>query len=35
MRSLLVDWIVEVNQDFNQKPETLFMTIYLLDSFIG
>ncbi|CAI4225358.1 unnamed protein product [Auanema sp. JU1783] len=31
MRAILVDWLVQVHQRFHLLPETLYLTIYLLD----
>ncbi len=33
MRSILVDWIVEVHQKFKLTAETLFTTVYIIDQF--
>lgn len=35
MRSILVDWLVEVHLKFKLLPETLFLTINLLDRFMS
>lgn len=35
MRAILVDWIIEVHFQFNLKQETLFMTIWILDSYLS
>lgn len=35
MRSILIDWLVEVHQKFRLLPETLFLTINLLDRFLS
>lgn len=34
MRVILVDWLVQVHTEFNLLPQTLFMTINLVDRFI-
>nr|CAD7453562.1 unnamed protein product [Timema tahoe] len=34
MRSILVDWLVEVHQQFALLPETLYVTISILDRFL-
>jgi hypothetical protein len=34
MRAILIDWLVEVNQRFNLTPETLFLTINIIDRLI-
>lgn len=31
MRSILVDWLVEVHVKFKLLPETLFLTVNLID----
>jgi hypothetical protein len=33
MRRVLVDWMIQVHSKFNLLPETLFITINLLDRF--
>jgi hypothetical protein len=35
MRALLVNWIIEVHIKFQLNNETLFLTIYLIDSFLS
>ena len=35
MRSILVDWLVEVHHKFRLLPETLYMTINLIDRFLS
>lgn len=35
MRSVLVDWLVEVHQKFKLMPETLFLTINIIDRFLS
>lgn len=34
MRSILVDWLVEVHMKFKLDPETLFLTINLIDRYL-
>ena len=34
MRSILVDWLVDVHLKFKLLPETLFITINLIDRFL-
>lgn len=34
MRSILVDWLVDVHLKFKLRPETLFLTINLLDRYL-
>ncbi len=33
-RTILVLWLVEVHQEFNLRPETLFLTIQILDRYL-
>ena len=35
MRGILVDWIIEVHLRFNLFPETLFLTIALIDRYLS
>jgi len=35
MRGILVDWLVEVHRMFKLLPETLFLTVYIIDKFLG
>uniref|UniRef100_A0ACD5UV67 Uncharacterized protein n=1 Tax=Avena sativa TaxID=4498 RepID=A0ACD5UV67_AVESA len=35
MRTMLVDWLVEVAHKFNLMPESLYLTIYILDRFLS
>lgn len=35
MRSILIDWIVQVHHRFNLLPETLFLTINYIDRFLS
>jgi hypothetical protein len=34
MRAILVDWLVTVHHKFKLKPETLFLTVNVIDRFI-
>jgi len=34
MRSILIDWLIEVHLKFKLKPETLYLTIFLIDRFL-
>ena len=34
MRSILIDWIIEVHFQFKLKPESLFLTINLIDRYL-
>lgn len=34
MRGVLIDWLVEVHHKFKLQPETLFLTVNLLDRFL-
>jgi cyclin B len=34
MRAILVDWIVDVHLKFKLLPETLFITISIIDRFL-
>eukprot|EP00158_Paraphelidium_tribonemae_P006470 Partr_v1_DN27832_c1_g2_i1_m23265 putative g2 mitotic-specific len=35
MRSILIDWLVEVHHKFKLLPETLFLTINIIDRFLS
>ncbi|XP_010544299.1 PREDICTED: cyclin-B1-4-like [Tarenaya hassleriana] len=35
MRSILIDWLVEVHRKFELMPETLYLTINLIDRFLS
>ncbi|KQK05637.1 cyclin-B1-5 [Brachypodium distachyon] len=35
MRAILADWIVEVTHKFELMPETLYLTIYIVDMFLS
>ena len=34
MRAILVDWLIEVHLKFKLLPETLFLTVNLIDRFL-
>lgn len=34
MRAILVDWLIEVHHKFKLLPETLFLTINLIDRYL-
>lgn len=34
MRAILVDWLVEVHQKFKLLPETIFLTVNLIDRYL-
>lgn len=34
MRAILVDWMVDVNLKFKLLPETLFLTINIIDRYL-
>lgn len=35
MRSILVDWLIEVHHKFELVPETLYLTINIVDRFLS
>ena len=35
MRAILIDWIIDVHLRFNLRQETLFMTIWLIDTYLS
>lgn len=35
MRSILIDWLIDIHNKFNFKQETLYMTIYIMDSYLS
>ena len=35
MRAVLVDWLVDVHLKYKMSPETLFLTINLLDRYLS
>ena len=34
MRSILIDWLIDVHLKFKLKSETLFLTVYIIDKFL-
>ena len=34
MRAILIDWLIEVHFKFNLLPETLFITVNLIDRYL-
>jgi len=34
MRAILVDWLIDVHSKFSLKPETLFLTVNLIDKYL-
>jgi G2/mitotic-specific cyclin-B, other len=34
MRAILIDWLIEVHLKFKLLPETLFLTINLIDRYL-
>ena len=34
MRSILIDWLVEVHLKFKLLPETLYLTVNLIDRYL-
>ena len=35
MRAILIDWLIEVHLKFKLLPETLFLTVNLIDRYLG
>lgn len=35
MRSILIDWLVDVHLKFKLKDETLYVTNYLIDRYLN
>ncbi|KAL9680441.1 hypothetical protein QQ045_018320 [Rhodiola kirilowii] len=35
MRAILVDWLVEVSEEYKLVPHTLYLTVYLIDWFLS
>ena len=35
MRAILIDWLIDVHLKFNCKQETLFITIYIIDTYLS
>lgn len=34
MREILIDWLVDVQRKFKLVPETLFLTVYIIDKYL-
>jgi hypothetical protein len=34
MRGILIDWLVEVHYKFKMLPETLYLTVNLIDRYL-
>ncbi|XP_048443107.1 cyclin-A2-4-like isoform X1 [Pyrus x bretschneideri] len=34
MRGILIDWLVEVSEEYELVPDTLYLTVYLIDRFL-
>jgi len=34
MRAILVDWLVEVHSKFKLLPETIFLTVNIIDRYL-
>lgn len=35
MRAILIDWLIDVHLKFKLRPETLFLTTYLIDCYLS
>ncbi|XP_077225298.1 cyclin-A2-4-like [Tasmannia lanceolata] len=35
MRGILVDWLVEVSEEYKLVPDTLYLTVYIIDRFLS
>jgi hypothetical protein len=35
MRMILIDWLVEVHMKYKQQPETLFLTVNIVDRYLA
>ncbi|KAK8992809.1 hypothetical protein V6N11_048879 [Hibiscus sabdariffa] len=35
MRAILVDWLVEVSEEYKLVPDTLYLTVYIIDWFLS
>ena len=35
MRAILADWIIEVHHKFELMPETLYLTMYIIDQYLS
>lgn len=34
-RAFLIEWIIDVHRKFRLKPETLYVTVYIIDRFLS
>ena len=34
MRAILIDWLVEVHHKFKLRPETMYLTVHLIDRYL-
>lgn len=35
MRSILADWLIEVHNKFELMPETMYLTMYIVDKYLS
>ena len=35
MRAILIDWLIEVHYKFKLNPETLFITVNIIDRYLS
>ena len=35
MRAILIDWLIEVHQRLMLMPETLYLTVYIIDQYLS
>ncbi|KAG9459372.1 hypothetical protein H6P81_003880 [Aristolochia fimbriata] len=35
MRAILIDWLVEVSEEYKLVPDTLYLTVYIIDRFLS
>ncbi|XP_062178887.1 cyclin-A2-1-like [Phragmites australis] len=35
MRGILIDWLIEVSEEYKLVPDTLYLTVYLIDRFLS
>jgi cyclin B len=35
MRAILIDWIIEVHHKLSLMPETLYLTVYIIDQYLS
>ncbi|WOL03145.1 cyclin-A2-1-like [Canna indica] len=35
MRGILIDWLVEVSEEYRLVPDTLYLTVYIIDQFLS